>query len=84
MKRRQWACGLPVELDPQSHVGLDIVNIGVYDKVVAEAICRLSDPEEVALDIGANIGQNASIMALMVGSHGAWLPLSPGRQLGRC
>jgi FkbM family methyltransferase len=58
--------------------GLDIINIGVYDKVVAEAICRLSDPEEVALDIGANIGQNASIMALMVGSHGRVVAFEPG------
>jgi FkbM family methyltransferase len=74
----QLAWGLPVELDPKSHVGLDIVNIGVSDKVVAEAICRLSDPEEVAFDIGANIGQNASIMALMVGPRGRVVAFEPG------
>jgi FkbM family methyltransferase len=67
-----------VELDPQSHVGLDIINIGVYDKVVAEAICRLSDPEEVAFDVGANIGQNASIMALAVGPRGRVVAFEPG------
>lgn len=69
---------LPVELDPQSHVGLDIINIGVYDKVVAEAICRLSDPGEVAFDVGANIGQNVSIMALMAGPHGHVVAFEPG------
>src|SRR5580693_4297831 len=74
----QLAWGLPVELDPQSHVGLDIINIGVYDKVVAEAICRLSDPEEVAFDVGANIGQNASIMALAVGPRGRVVAFEPG------
>jgi FkbM family methyltransferase len=72
------AWGLPVEVDPKSHVGLDIINIGVYDKVVAEAICRLSDPGEVAFDIGANIGQNVSIMALMVAPHGRVVAFEPG------
>ena len=61
----QLAWGLPVEVDIGSHVGIDILNLGVYDRVVAEAICRLSDTGEPAFDIGANIGQNASMMALI-------------------
>jgi FkbM family methyltransferase len=74
----QLAWGLPVELDLKSHVGQDIANIGVYDKVVAEAICRLSDPQELAFDVGANIGQNVSIMALMVGPYGRVVAFEPG------
>lgn len=72
------AWGLPIELDLKSHVGLDIANIGVYDKVVAEAICRLSDPQELAFDVGANIGQNVSMMALMVGPYGRVVAFEPG------
>src|SRR5258708_3175620 len=56
---------LPVEFDRRSPVGVDILNLGVYDRVVPEAIYRLSDAGEIALDIGANIRQNASMMALV-------------------
>jgi FkbM family methyltransferase len=74
----QLAWGLPVEVDPNSHVGLDITNIGLHDRVVAEAICRLLDPGEAAIDIGANIGQNASIMALVAGPRGRVVAFEPG------
>jgi FkbM family methyltransferase len=74
----QLAWGLPMELDIRSHVGVDILNLGVYDRVVPEAIYRLSDPGEVALDIGANIGQNASIMALTLGPQGRVVAFEPG------
>jgi FkbM family methyltransferase len=67
-----------VEVDPKSHVGLDITNIGLHDRVVAEAICRLLDPGEAAFDIGANIGQNASIMALVAGPRGRVVAFEPG------
>src|ERR1035438_2469227 len=63
----ELAWGLPVEVDPSSCVGLDVINIGVHDRVVAEAIYRLLDPSEVAFDVGANIGQNVSMMALVLG-----------------
>lgn len=74
----QLAWGLPVEVDPISGVGLDIINIGVSDRVVAEAIWRLLDPGGTAFDIGANIGQNASIMALVVGPRGRVVAFEPG------
>jgi len=72
------AWGLPVEVDPSSIVGQDIVNIGLYDRVVLEAIYRLLDAGETAFDVGANIGQNASIMALVVGSRGRVVAFEPG------
>src|ERR1700682_5412948 len=74
----QLAWGLPVEVDAVSPVGVDILNLGVYDRVVAEAICRLSDPGEVAFDIGANIGQNAAMMALILGPAGRVVAFEPG------
>jgi FkbM family methyltransferase len=74
----QLAWGLPVEVDPSSIVGQDIVNIGLYDRVVLEAIYRLLDAGETAFDVGANIGQNASIMALVVGSGGRVIAFEPG------
>jgi FkbM family methyltransferase len=74
--RMAWE--LPLEVGPDSIVGQDICNLGVYDRVVAEAICRLSDPGEQAFDIGANIGQNVSIMALIVGKRGRAVAFEPG------
>lgn len=74
----QFAWGLPVRLDPTSNVGVDVVNIGMHDRVVPEAICRLLDAGEHGFDIGANIGQNASIMALVSGSSGRVTAFEPG------
>lgn len=74
----QLAWGLPVEVDPGSHVGLDVINLGLHDRVVTEAICRLLDPGEEAFDIGANIGQNASMMALVLGPRGRVVAFEPG------
>ena len=68
---------LPVEIDPSSWVGIDVINIGVHDRVVAEAICRLLDSGEDAFDIGANIGQNSSIMALVAGPRGHVVAFEP-------
>ena len=69
---------LPIEVALPSHVGTDIRNLGIYDRVVAEAICRLLDDGEQAFDIGANIGQNVSLMALMAGKRGRAVAFEPG------
>ncbi len=74
----QLAWGLPVEVDPGSCVGLDVINLGLHDRVVTEAICRLLDPDEAAFDIGANIGQNVSMMALVSGPRGHVIAFEPG------
>jgi FkbM family methyltransferase len=76
-KAVQLAWGLPIEIGPVSHVGVDVLNLGVHDRVVAEAICRLLDPGEDAIDIGANIGQNTSMMALVAGSRGRVIAFEP-------
>lgn len=69
-KALQFNWGLPVDLDHSSHIGVDVINIGLHERVVPEAICRLLDAGESAYDVGANVGQNASIMALVAGSRG--------------
>jgi FkbM family methyltransferase len=71
------AWGLPVRVDPVSHIGVDVINIGMHDRVVPEAICRLLDAGEHGVDVGANIGQNASIMALVSGLQGRVTAFEP-------
>ena len=77
----RFAWGLPARIDPSCLIGVDVVNLGVYDRIIPEAICRLLDAGEWALDVGANVGQNTSIMALVAGPRRHVLPLS---RIPRC
>ena len=72
------AWGLPVEVNISSGIGYQIWHSGVHDRVVPETIGRLLDPGEHAIDIGANIGQNASMMALATGRSGRVTAFEPG------
>ena len=54
------AWGDEIEVDPREMIGSAICRMGVYDLVVVEAIWRLTDREDVALDVGANIGAMTS------------------------
>ena len=70
-------------MDAKAWIGIDIINIGTHDRVVPEAIWRLLDSGEQAIDIGANIGQNASIMALKSGPQGHVTAFEPGPEAFR-
>ena len=74
----QLAWGLPIEVDPEAWVGKDIINIGLHDRLVPEAIWRLLDPGELAFDVGANVEQSASMMALKLGPGGRVVAFEPG------
>jgi len=71
------AWGLPVEVDLFSMAGGDIWNLGIHDRIVPEAICRLLDSGERAFDIGSHAGQNASMMALAAGPLGRVTAFEP-------
>jgi FkbM family methyltransferase len=71
------AWGLPIQIDMPGIVSTDILNLGIYDRIVPETVCRLLDPGEWAVDVGANVGQNASIMALIAGPQGRVLGFEP-------
>jgi FkbM family methyltransferase len=73
--------GLPVRTQPGCCVTVDILNLGVYDLIVPETIVRLLDPGEIAVDVGANIGQNTSIMACAVGPAGHVTAFEPHPEL---
>ena len=79
--RTAW--GLPVAICEGSWVGGDVRNLGVHDRIVPEAICRLLDAGERALDLGANIGQNTSMMALAAGVRGRVTAFEPGERACR-
>jgi FkbM family methyltransferase len=66
-----------VRVHPHENVGSSIYYYGIFDRIVPEAIHRLTDPGELAVEIGANIGQNCSLMALKVGSSGRVIAFEP-------
>lgn len=58
-------------------IGSGIWCYGVFDLIVGEAILRLLDKGETALDIGANIGQFSTLMARRVGLSGKVFSFEP-------
>ena len=58
-------------------IGSAIYYYGIFDKIVPEAIWRLLDAGEMAIEIGANIGQNCSAMAARAGQGGRVLAFEP-------
>jgi FkbM family methyltransferase len=58
-------------------LGRSIATQGVYDLPVTEAIMRLTDAGDTALDVGANIGYMTLVLALSVGPRGRVLSFEP-------
>lgn len=63
--------GAPVAVRLNDLIGSEIIWHGIFDKIVPETIARLLDSGETGVDIGANIGQNCSLMAAVSGPTGA-------------
>jgi len=59
--------GLPLEIDTREAIGRAIYKSGVFELNVVEAIFRLVDPNELSVDIGANIGL---VTAAFLGASG--------------
>lgn len=58
-------------------IGRSIATQGIYDLPVTEAIMRLADPGDTALDVGANIGYMSLVLARSVGPRGRVLSFEP-------
>ena len=54
---------LPIEVDCRERIGRIIAHHGVFELPVVEAIFRLTDRGDIALDVGANIGYMAAAAA---------------------
>ena len=60
--------GLPLKVDTRESIGCGIACCGLIDISVIEAIFRLTDPSDIFLDVGANIGLMSSA-ALAAGAR---------------
>lgn len=77
--RLPW--GLPIKINPHEAVGQNIASRGVYEIEVTETLWRLTDPGDLAIDAGANIGYTTSILGVRVGPKGRVHAFEPHPQV---
>ena len=70
-----WGAGIRVRI--AENIGSDIYHYGIFDPIVPETIWRLLDRGETAIDVGANIGQNTSLMAFRAAASGCVIAFEP-------
>jgi FkbM family methyltransferase len=75
--------GLPIKIDPQEAVGHNIASQGLYELGVTETLWRLTEPGDLAIDAGANIGYMASIFGVRVGPNGRVICFEPNAEVFR-
>jgi len=78
--RTKTAWGARLEVVANDTIGHSIMQFGVYDLTVSEALSRLVDRGDLCVDGGANIGYTALLMATRVGD-GRVLAFEPHPQL---
>lgn len=70
--RLPW--GDSLKINSNEAIGRAIWIKGVYDLVVTEALWRLTDPSDIAVDAGANIGYMTSVLSLRARAVHAFEP----------
>ncbi len=66
--------GDAIEVDPGESVGSGIARLGVHELRVSEAMWRLAEPDDLALDVGANVGYFSSLLGRRAGRVVAFEP----------
>jgi FkbM family methyltransferase len=71
--------GVPLKICPRTEevVERSVWIFGIYDLSLSEVLWRLTDPQETVMDIGANIGYTASLLAHRVGLGGKVICFEP-------
>jgi FkbM family methyltransferase len=69
--------GLPLHVCPDETIGRHVWAFGIFDLIVCEALWRLAEPGETALDVGANVGHMTGLLARRVGPGGRVLSFEP-------
>lgn len=69
--------GHPLRFRASDKLGLCWARRGVFDLPVCETLWRLAEEGELALDVGANIGQMTSVLAASLGAGGRVIAFEP-------
>jgi FkbM family methyltransferase len=75
------AWGTTITCNTTELIGRSILNQGVYDLVVSEAICRLLSVGGTAVDVGANVGHMTGLMAKRAGPFGLVISFEPSSRI---
>jgi len=74
-----WNC--TIHAASADAIGRSIATQGVYDLPLTEAVMRLTDAGDTALDVGANIGYVSLVLALSTGPRGRVFCFEPNPSL---
>jgi FkbM family methyltransferase len=69
--------GIQLKLNPAFHLDDYIYSFGSSDTMIAKTIRKFVHPNDVCLDVGANMGEFSLLMAKMSGAGGAVLAFEP-------
>lgn len=69
--------GMPLRLRTHQKLTVELLRRGVFDLTVSETLFRLTDPGDLAVDVGANIGHMTSVLASRVGQNGEVMAFEP-------
>lgn len=73
--------GVDLECFPADVIGSSIGRTGIYDLLVTEALLRLVDVGELAVDAGANVGYTSAVLARAAGPGGRVVAVEPQPQV---
>jgi hypothetical protein len=65
-----WGLNIKFSILTNDTLGKALLKFGIYDLSLTEVIWRLIEPNETAIDIGANVGYVTSLMSVKVGRAG--------------
>ncbi len=68
---------LPLRIDITEYIGQNIWLYGLFDLPECEVLFRILGPGDIAVDVGANIGQMTNLMAYRVGAQGKVFAFEP-------
>ncbi|MEX2044703.1 MAG: FkbM family methyltransferase, partial [Opitutus sp.] len=68
-------------IDPASVLGLELLEHGIHERDVTQAIRQLLRPEDTFVDIGANEGYFAVLASVFVGERGRVIAVEPQSRL---
>lgn len=80
--RLPWS--VSIRIDTGERIGRSIWRSGIHDLSVMEALWRLLDRGDTVIDVGANIGYTASLMARRTGSTGRVHCFEPHPEVFAC
>ncbi len=75
--------GSPLKFKAHEQTGLCLLRRGVFDLAVCETLWRLAEPEELVIDVGANIGQMTSALAARLAPRGKVIAFEPHPEIFR-